>query len=87
MHARIWVEKPVGKRPLGRHRRRWEDTIKIDLEEVGCGGMDWIDVSQDKDRWWALVNAVMKIRVHKMRVLPRLAENGLASVEGFRSME
>jgi hypothetical protein len=59
----------------------------MDLQKVGCGGMDWIDVAQDKDRWRALVNAVMKIRVHKMRVLPRLAENRLASVEGFRSME
>jgi len=52
----------VGKRPLGRPRRRWEDNIKIDLQEVGCGGMVWIDLAQD-DRWQALVNAVMNLRV------------------------
>jgi hypothetical protein len=57
------VEKPVGKRPLGRPRRRWEENIKMDLQEVGCEGMDWIDVTQDRDRWRALVNAVMKLRV------------------------
>ena len=51
--------KPEGKRPLGRPRRRWEDNIKIDLHEVGCGGKDWID----GDRWCALVNAVMNLRV------------------------
>ena len=50
---------PEGKRPLVRPRRRWEDNIKMDLEEVGCEGMDWIDVAQDRDRWRALVNAVM----------------------------
>ena len=47
------------KRPLGRPRRRWEDNIKMDLEEVGCGGMGWIELAQDRDRWRALVNAVM----------------------------
>jgi len=52
------VGKPDGKRPLGRLRRRWEDNIKIDLQEVGCGGMDWIDLAQDRDRWRAVVNAV-----------------------------
>ena len=57
------VEKPGGKRPLGRPRRRWEDNIKMDLQEVGCGGMDWIEVAQERDRWRALVNAVMKLRV------------------------
>jgi len=55
--------KPEGKRRLGRPRRRWEDNIKKDLQEVGCGGMDWIDVAQDRDRWRALVNAVMNLRV------------------------
>jgi len=57
------VGKPEGKRPLGRPRRRWEDNIKMDLQEVGCRGMDWIDLAQDRDRWRALVNAVMNIRV------------------------
>jgi hypothetical protein len=60
---RLLVGKPEGKRPLGRPRRRWEDNIKMDLEEVACGVMDWIDLAQDKDRWKALVNAVMNLRV------------------------
>ena len=56
--------KPEGKIPLGRPRRRWEDIIiKMDLQQVGCGGMDWIELAQDRDRWRALVNAVMNIRV------------------------
>ena len=59
----VLVGKPEGKRPLGRPRRRWEDNIKMDLQEVGCGGMDWIELAQDRDRWRALVNAVMNIRV------------------------
>jgi hypothetical protein len=53
------VGKPEGKSPLERSRRGWEDNIKMDLEEVGCGGMDWIDLAQDRDRWRELVNAVM----------------------------
>jgi len=56
-------KKPEGKRPLGRPRRRWEDNIKMDLQEVRCGGMDWIELAQDRDKRWALVNAVMNIRV------------------------
>jgi hypothetical protein len=56
---RILVGKPEGKRPLGRPRFRWEDNIKMDLQEVGCGGMDWIELAQDRDRWRVLVNAVM----------------------------
>ena len=55
--------KSGGKRPLGISRRRWDDNIKIDLQEVGCGDMDWIDLAQDRDRWRALVNAVMNIWV------------------------
>jgi hypothetical protein len=57
------VGKPEGRRPLGRPRRRWEDDIKMDLREVGWRGMDWIDLAQDRDRWRALVNAVMNLRV------------------------
>jgi hypothetical protein len=49
--------------PLGKPRFRWEDNIKADLQEVGCGGMDWIELAQDRDRWWALVNAVMNLWV------------------------
>jgi len=60
---RVMVGKPEGKRPLGRPRRRWEDNIKVGLQEVGCGGMDWIELAQDRDRWRALVNAVMNPRV------------------------
>jgi len=59
----VSVLKPEGRRLLGRPRRRWEDTIKMDLKEVGCRGMDWIELAQDRDRWRGLVNAVMKLRV------------------------
>jgi hypothetical protein len=60
---RVLVEKPGVKRPLGRPRRRWEDNTKMDLQEVLCGGMDWIELAQDRDRWRALVNAVMNLLV------------------------
>ena len=60
---RVLVGKPEGKRPLGRHKCRWEDNIKIVLQDVGCRGMDWIDLAQDRERWRALVNAVMNFRV------------------------
>ena len=60
---RVLVGKPEGKRPLGRPRHRWKDNIKIAFQVVGCGGMDWIDVAQDRDRWRVLVNAVMNLRV------------------------
>ena len=55
--------KPEGNTPLGRPRRRWEDNIRMDHQEVGCGGMDWIELAQDRDRWRVLVNAVMNLRV------------------------
>jgi hypothetical protein len=58
----VLVGKPGGKRPLGRPRRRWEDNIKMDLQVLGCGGTEWADVSQDRDRWRALVNVGMNIR-------------------------
>jgi len=60
---RVLVGKPEGKRPLRRPRRRWEDNIKIDLQEVGCGGMDWIELADDRDRWRTLVNAVINLRL------------------------
>ena len=69
---RILVGKHKGKRPLGRPRRRWEDNIKMDLQEVGGGG-DWMELAQDRDRWRTLMNTVMKLRV------PQNAGNFLTS--------
>jgi hypothetical protein len=60
---KILVGKPEKKRPLGRPRRRWVDNIKVDLREIGWDGLDWIDLAQDRDRWRALVNTVMNLRV------------------------
>ena len=60
---RVLMGKPEGKRPLGRPKRRWEDNIRMDLQEVGCGGVDWIDLAQDRDRWRTFVTAVMNFRV------------------------
>jgi len=70
-HVAVWgglrciqgFGKSEGKRPVGRARRKWDDNIKMNLQEVGYGGMDWVDVAQDRDRWRAFVNAVMNIRV------------------------
>jgi hypothetical protein len=70
---RILVGKPEGKRPLGRPRRRWENNIKMDLEEVRCGGTDWTELAQDSDGWRALVIAIMNLRV------PQNAGNFLTS--------
>jgi hypothetical protein len=60
---RILLGRPEGRRPLGRPRRRWEDNIKINLQEVGWKGVDWIDMTEDRDRWRAVVSAVMNLRV------------------------
>jgi len=60
---RVLAGKPEGRRPLGRPRRRWEDNIRIDLREVGCECVDWMELAQDRDRWRALVSAVMNLRV------------------------
>jgi len=57
------VGKPEGKRQLGRHRRRWEDNIKMGLQKVGCGDVDWIELAKDRNRWQTLVSAVMNLRV------------------------
>jgi hypothetical protein len=63
MNTVLFVKKPEGKRPLGRPRRRWEDNIKLDLQEVVFGGMDWIGLAQDTYRWRAVLNTVMNLRV------------------------
>ena len=63
MYTRFWWGKPEGKRPLGRPKHRWEDNIKMDLEEVDYRGVDWIELAQDRGRWRALVNAVTNLRV------------------------
>jgi hypothetical protein len=60
---RVFLGKSEGKRPLGRPRSRWEDNIKMDVQEVECEGMDWIELTQDRDRWRVLVNEVMNLRV------------------------
>jgi len=64
---RVLVGKPEGKRPLGRPRRRWEDNIKMDFQEVGGGCGDWMELNQDRDRWRTLVSTVMNLRLPKMR--------------------
>jgi hypothetical protein len=63
VNVSLGLQCPEGKRPLGRPRNRWEDDIRIDLREIGWGGMDWINLAQDKDQWRALVNTVMNLRV------------------------
>jgi hypothetical protein len=60
---RVLVGKSEGRRPMGRPRRRWVDNIRMDLQEVGCGHVDWIGLTQDRDRWRTLLSAVMKSRV------------------------
>jgi len=61
-HVQGFVWEPEGKRPLGRHRHRWEYNNKMNLQEVGCGVMDWIELAQDRERWRSLVTAVMNLR-------------------------
>jgi hypothetical protein len=59
----VLVGKPEGRRPLGRPRRRWEDGVRVDLREIGLEDVDWIRLAQDRDRWWAVVSAVMNLLV------------------------
>jgi hypothetical protein len=73
MYTKFRSEKSEGRRPLGRSRRRWEDNIRMDLTEIGCEGVDWVHLAEDRDQWQALVNTVMNLRV------PGKAENFLTS--------
>ena len=84
---RFLVGKPKGKRPLGRPCRRWVDNIRMDLQEVGCGYMDWVWLAQDTDRWRRLVSAVMNFGFREMRGISWLAANQLASQEGLCTLE
>ena len=79
---RVLIGKPEGKRPLGRPRRRWEDNMKVDLRGVGGGGGDWMELAQDRDRWWALVGMVRNLRVPKMRGISRLAAEPVSFSRG-----
>jgi len=78
---KVLVGKPERKKPLGWPRRRWEDNIKMDLQEVGCGGMDWIELAQDRNRWRALVTAVMNLREISWLTEKPLVSQGLCSME------
>jgi len=88
MRGSYWVLmwKPTGKRPLGRHRRRWQYTIKMDLRELGCADVNWIKLAQDRESLRALANAVRKLRVHKSWGNSWLAENWLATQEELSFM-
>jgi hypothetical protein len=83
---RVPVGKPEGERPLGRPRHRWEDNIKMDLSQIGWGGMNWIHLVQDRDQWRTLVNTVMKLRVPYMLGNSWVAER-LAASQGLSSMK
>ena len=83
---RVLVGKPKGNRPLERPRRRWEDNMKMDLQEVGGGRGDWMELAQDRDKWRALVGRVRDFRVPQMREISLLV-SWLASQEGLCSME
>jgi hypothetical protein len=83
----ILVGKPEGKRLLGRPRRRWVDNIKMDLREIAWDGMDWIDLAQDRDRWRALVNRLINLRVpSNAGIISRVATQLVASQERLSSM-
>jgi hypothetical protein len=69
----FWQGRPEGRRAFGKPKRRWKDNIKMDLREFGCGGTPWIDLDQDRDRWWAVVNAVINLWI------PQNAGNFLTS--------
>jgi hypothetical protein len=84
---RVLVGKPEGKRPLGRPRRRWEDNIKMDLQEVGGGCGDWIELARDRDSRRALVGTVRNLRVPKCGEFLHYLQNQLASQEELCSME
>jgi hypothetical protein len=79
--------KPEGKRPLGRPRHRWEDNIKMDLQEVGGGFGDWMELAEDRDRWWALVSTVKNFGFHKNAGNFLTSCNDWLASQGLCSME
>jgi hypothetical protein len=84
--CRVLVGISEGRRPLGNTRRIWEDDIKTDHQEICWEDVDWIDLAEDRDTWWAVVNTVMNLRVHKMRGIFWLSEELLVSKEGLCSV-
>ena len=84
--CRVLVGKHECKTSLGRHKHRWENNIKMNFQEVIWSGLDWIDLDEDRDRWWALVNAVMNLQVPYLREISWLAADLLASEEGLCSV-
>jgi hypothetical protein len=77
---RVLVGKPEGKRPLGRPRRRWEDNVRMDIQELGCGGEDWIGLAQDRDRWRARALKNVLQPCNRQKILNNIGSKGLQNI-------